>query len=82
MIQLVYPVIRARINDYGYNITCSVISFLGLLSQFLNIPDLLKTCKKCLSAVGSVNMKKMKKLNYVTVVKETDAKNAANGLAV
>ena len=50
MIQFIYPLILLALEKeyHGYNITCSAISFLALLSQFLDIPDLLKTCKKLL----------------------------------
>ena len=47
-IQLIYPIILFILEkDYhGYNITCLVISFLALLSEFFDIPEVLKTLKK------------------------------------
>ena len=48
VIQLIYPLILLMLEReyHGYNITCSIISFLALLSQFLDIPEVLKTSKK------------------------------------
>ena len=48
LIQLIYPIIAIALDreNYGYNITCSAISLLALLSQFFDIPDLLRNAKK------------------------------------
>ena len=47
-INLIYPVITVAMDEenYAYNIICSAISFLALLSQFADIPDMLRSLKR------------------------------------
>ena len=65
LIQLIYPfiIIGVEQENYPYNLTCALISLLGLLSQLFDIPDLVNLFQKLIGCIRARSYNEVKDLD-------------------